>query len=79
MLKLADTMKNPTSLTKVFLPTLNSRTMPIDPATTEVMKPAAPMSSPMAKLPLCEDMAANVENTSGLPFPKAKKVTPAML
>jgi hypothetical protein len=33
----------------------------------------------MAKLPLCEFIAANVEKTSGLPFPNARKVTPAML
>jgi hypothetical protein len=79
MLKLAATIKNPTSLTKVFFPTRNSRTKAIDPATTAVMNPAAPISSPIAKLPLCEFIAANVEKTSGLPFPKARKVTPAML
>ncbi len=79
MLKLAATMKNPTSLTKLFLATLKGLTKAIDPATTAVMKPAAPISSPTARLPLCVFMAANVEKTSGLPFPNAKKVTPAML
>jgi hypothetical protein len=79
MLKLAATMKNPTSLTNVFFPTLNSRTSAIDPATTAVMNPAAPINSPTARLPLWELIAANVENTSGLPLPKARKVTPAML
>ena len=54
-------------------------TKAIDPATTAVMNPAAPMSSPTARLPLLVFIAANVEKTSGLPFPKAKKVTPAML
>ena len=79
MLKLAATMKKPTSLTKLFLATLNGLTNAIEPATTAVIKPAAPMSSPTARLPLCVLIAANVEKTSGLPFPKAKKVTPAML
>ena len=79
MLKLAATMKKPTSRTKLLLATLNGRTIAIDPATTAVMNPAAPMSSPTAKLPLCDFMAANVEKTSGLPLPKAKNVTPAML
>jgi hypothetical protein len=43
------------------------------------MNPAAPINSPIAKLPEFVFIAANVENTSGLPFPKAKNVTPAML
>jgi len=51
----------------------------IEPATTAVMKPAAPKSSPTAKEPELVLMAAKVEKTSGLPFPKAKKVTPAIL
>jgi hypothetical protein len=72
-------MKNPTSLIKVFFPTLNSRTIAIDPATTVVINTAAPINSPTARLPLCELIAANVEKTSGLPFPNARKVTPAML
>jgi hypothetical protein len=52
--------------------------MAMDPATTDVMKKAAPMSSPMAKLPEPTLMAANVEKRSGDPFPSARKVTPAM-
>jgi hypothetical protein len=79
ILKLAATMKKPTSRTKLFLATLKGRTSAIDPATTAVMNPAAPISSPTARLPLCVFIAAKVENTSGLPFPKAKNVTPAML
>jgi hypothetical protein len=79
MVKLAATMKNPTSLTKVFFPTLNSLTNAIDPATTAVMNPAAPINSPTARLPLWEFIAAKVEKTSGLPFPNANNVTPAML
>jgi len=47
------------------------------PATTETMKLAAPMSSPMARLPESERRAAKVEKTSGLPLEKARKVTPA--
>lgn len=79
MVKLTDTMKKTMSRTNVFLPTLNSRTRAMEPATTAVMKPAAPISSPMAILPLLEFMAAKVLKTSGEPFPKAKKVTPAKL
>ena len=79
MLKLAATTKKPTSLMKLFLATLNGLTSAMEPATTAVIKPAAPMSSPTARLPLLVLIAANVEKTSGLPFPKAKKVTPAML
>ena len=51
----------------------------MEPATTEVIKLAAPSSSPIARLPLFDFMAANVEKTSGLPFPKARKVTPVRL
>src|SRR5262245_45006902 len=58
--------------------TLKGRTMAMDPATTAFMKNAAPINSPMAKLPEPTLMAENVENRSGEPFPKAKKVTPAM-
>lgn len=79
MLKLAATIKKPTSRTKLFLATLNGRTSAIEPATTAVMNPAAPINSPIAKLPLCVFIAAKVEKTSGLPLPKARKVTPAML
>jgi hypothetical protein len=79
MLKLAAMIKNPTSLTKLLRATLKGLTRAIEPATTEVINPAAPISSPMAKPPLCVFIAANVEKTSGLPFPKARKVTPAIL
>ena len=79
MLKLAANMKKPTSRTKLFLATLKGRTSAMDPATTAVINPAAPISSPIAKLPLCDFIAAKVEKTSGLPFPKARNVTPAML
>lgn len=79
MLKAAATMKKKTSRTKLRRSTLKGRTIAIEPATTAVMKPAAPMSSPTARLPLFVFMAAKVEKTSGLPLPKARKVTPAML
>lgn len=42
------------------------------------LKDAAPMSSPIARLNVPPFNAENVEKTSGLPFPKAKKVTPAV-
>jgi hypothetical protein len=77
MVKLMATMKKKISRTNVCLLTLNSRTKAMDPATTAVMKPAAPISSPTAMLPLLEPMAAKVLNTSGDPLPKAKNVTPA--
>jgi hypothetical protein len=51
----------------------------MEPATTEVIKLAAPSNSPIARLPLFDLMAANVEKTSGLPFPNARKVTPVRL
>jgi hypothetical protein len=72
-------MKKPTSLTKLLRATWNGLMRAIDPATTDVMNTAAPMSSPTARLPLFVLIAANVEKTSGLPFPKASSVTPAML
>lgn len=78
-LKAAATVKKPTSRTKAFLATLKGLTRAMEPATTAVMKPAAPKSSPIARLLLFVLKAAKVEKTSGLPFPKAKKVTPAML
>jgi hypothetical protein len=79
MLNDAAMMKNDTSLTKLRLATLNGRTNAIAPATTAVIKLAAPMSSPTAKLPLFVLIAAKVEKTSGLPLPNARKVTPARL
>jgi hypothetical protein len=51
--------------------------MHMEPTTQDTMNVAAPMSSPTAKLPELARMAENVEKTSGLPFPKANKVTPA--
>ena len=51
----------------------------MEPATTEVMKVAAPINSPIARLPLFDRMAAKVENTSGLPLPNARNVTPVRL
>ncbi len=76
-LKLAATIKKKISLRKVSLATLKGLTMAIEPDTMAVIKLAAPMSSPTARLPLCVLIAANVEKTSGLPLPKARKVTPA--
>lgn len=46
-------------------------------ATTETMKLAAPINSPIAKLPASLLSAEKVEKTSGDPFEKAKNVTPA--
>ena len=79
IVKAAATAKKHTSLTKLFFETLNGLMMAMAPATTAVMKQAAPISSPTARLPLFDPMAANVEKTSGLPLPKAKKVTPVRL
>jgi hypothetical protein len=79
MLKPAATMKKLTSRTKLLRATLKGRTRAIEPATTAVIKQAAPISSPMAKLAEFVLIAANVEKTSGLPLPKARNVTPAML
>jgi hypothetical protein len=79
MLKLTAITKYPTSRTKLRRATLNGRTKAIEPATTDVMKVAAPINSPIAKLPLFDRIAAKVEKTSGLPFPNARKVTPVRL
>ena len=49
----------------------------MEPTTHEVTKDAAPRSSPMANPPEFDLIAENVAKTSGLPFPKARKVTPA--
>ena len=67
-----------TSRRKDLRETLKGRTIAIEPETTEVMKNAAPMSSPIARLPEPTRIAANVENRSGEPFPSARKVTPAI-
>jgi hypothetical protein len=64
---------------KLLLATWKGSTNAILPATTAVMKPAAPISSPTARLPLLLLIAAKVEKTSGLPFPKARNVTPVKL
>lgn len=72
-------MKNPTSRTKLLRATLKGRTSAMEPATTATMKLAAPISSPIARLAEFVLIAANVEKTSGLPLPKARNVTPAML
>lgn len=53
--------------------------MHIDPTTHETMKEAAPTSSPIARPPEPARMALKVEKRSGLPFPKARNVTPATL
>jgi hypothetical protein len=57
---------------------LNGFTIAIDPATTDVIKNAAPMSSPIARLPEPTLIAENVEKRSGEPLPRARKVTPAI-
>lgn len=51
--------------------------MHMDPATQETIKDAAPSSSPIAKPPEFARMAEKVAKTSGLAFPKARRVTPA--
>jgi hypothetical protein len=51
--------------------------MHIEPTTQDVMKLAAPRSSPIARLPDCARIAEKVEKTSGEPLPNARKVTPA--
>jgi hypothetical protein len=79
MLKLPATTKYPTSRIKLRRATRKGLTRAIEPATTAVIKQAAPINSPTARLPLFEFIAANVEKTSGLPFPKARNVTPVKL
>jgi hypothetical protein len=79
MLKLTAITKYPTSRTKLRRATLKGRTKAMEPATTDVMKLAAPINSPIARLPLFDRIAAKVEKTSGLPFPNARNVTPVRL
>ena len=43
-----------------------------------LLKVAAPMSSPMASPKVPSFNAEKVEKTSGLPFPNARNVTPAV-
>ena len=57
--------------------TRNGFMIHMEPTTQETIKVAAPSSSPMARLPELARMAEKVENTSGLPLPNARKVTPA--
>jgi hypothetical protein len=45
--------------------------------TAMLMQVAAPMSSPIANPAEADLIAENVESRSGLPFPKARSVTPA--
>lgn len=70
-------VKKPTSRRNGPRLTLNGLINAMDPTTTETIKDAAPISSPMARLPESAFMAENVEKTSGLPLPKARNVTPA--
>src|SRR5437762_1443905 len=69
--------KNVTSRRKGAFVMRNGDTTATDPATTEVIKLAAPISSPIASDPDSCDIALKVLNKSGDPFPKAKKVIPA--
>ena len=71
------TVKKPTSRRNGIRSTWNGLMIHMDPTTQETMNDAAPSSSPIAKLPESARMAENVENTSGEPFPNARKVTPA--
>ena len=77
MTKLVAAKKNPTSLRNGNFSTLKGRMMHMEPTTQLTMKEAAPNNSPTAKLPVLLRMAEKVENTSGLPFPNARNVTPA--
>src|SRR2546423_9266812 len=70
--------KNMTSRTNDFRETLNGRTMAIEPDTTDVMKNAAPMSSPIARLPDPTFMAADVAKRTGEPLPNARNGTQAI-
>ena len=75
--RLTAIVKKPTSRRNGLRCTLNGLIIHIEPTTQDTMNDAAPSSSPIAKLPESARMAENVENTSGLPFPNARKVTPA--
>jgi len=77
MTRVTATKKNPTSLKNADLSTLKGRMMHMEPTTQVTMNEAAPNSSPTARLPVLVLMAEKVENTSGLPFPNARNVTPA--
>lgn len=56
---------------------MNGLMIDMDPTTTEMMNEVAPISSPIANEPVSALIAANVENTSGAPLPKPRRVTPA--
>lgn len=71
------TVKKPTSRRNGPRCTWKGLMIHIEPTTQDTINVAAPRSSPTAKLPDCARIAENVENTSGLPFPNARKVTPA--
>lgn len=75
--RLTASEKKPTSRKKGPGLTWNGLIIHMDPTTQDTMKVAAPKSSPIARLPESAFIAEKVEKTSGLPFPKAKKVTPA--
>ena len=79
MIRSKDTamVKKPTSRRKGPRATLMGLMMYMEPTTQETMNDAAPMNPPMAKLPEPARIAENMENTLGLPFPNAGKVTPA--
>jgi hypothetical protein len=68
--------KKRTSRMNGTLVTRNGFITAIDPATIDAINDAAPINSPIANEPELLDMALNVLNTSGEPFPNAKKVTP---
>lgn len=70
-------VKKPTSRRNGPLSTLNGLMMHMEPTTQEVMNAAAPSNSPIARPPESARIAEKVEKTSGLPLPKARKVTPA--
>ena len=75
--KITAIVKKPTSRRNGMRSTWKGLMMHIDPTTHETINDAAPSSSPIAKLPESARIAEKVENTSGEPFPNAKKVTPA--
>jgi hypothetical protein len=77
MLNATASVKKPTSLKKWNFLTLKGLTRTIEPATTQQMKLAAPISSPIARLPLPAFSEANVLKRSGAPFAHPTIVAPA--
>ncbi len=66
------------SLEKIAGSTLEGHNMETDPTTTVVTKTLAPSSAPMPiRTSLPPENDDTEENTSGDPFPIARKVTPA--